>query len=109
MLTDVVFGGDVEFLGLVAGFMPLLDGGFAEVLGFFGGDVFDLGGLLGGAFLERGGLLRGGAGELAGLFRRGGAKILGGLADRRRAGETGFRIEGWSWNKRRTWRDGVDE
>jgi len=67
MLTDVVFGGDVEFLGLVTGFMPLLDGGFPEVLGFFGGDVFDLGGLLGGAFLQRGGLFRGGAGEFAGL------------------------------------------
>lgn len=35
ILADVVFGGDVEFLGLHASVLPLFAGGFLEVLGLF--------------------------------------------------------------------------
>ena len=68
MLADVVFGRDVDLLGLRPGFAPLLVRGSADLLGLFPGHVLERLGLFGGGALEGDGLLAGDIAEVLHLF-----------------------------------------
>ena len=65
MLANVVLGGDVELLGLHAGFAPLVVGGAAEFAGFLGSSGLEGFSLLGGDSLEGLGLLAGDIAEVS--------------------------------------------
>ena len=115
ILTDVIFCGDVEFLGFHPGVLPLFGGGFLEVLGLVRGHAlkavaFSVAAALNwlarsvavsrncwavstARSLKRGGFFLGRVDEFAGLFASGDAEVVGGLGDGWGLGESGFRIQ----------------